>query len=363
MATNLNLQDERYSFLDITNGGETAFVIGVIYPDQELLMDSDEWVYEAESLKNVVTPQGEDGNPLLTKDFVNKCKDLFGSSHHPKPSTPPFIVVSGVKRTTKFSGGVPFSSVEHKSIIVESKDKFVPTEKAGMESSIIQKLRLRGAEDLSTEELLEIALDGVESVISDNNVIKDSNKIGNSDSTIRLASRIISEYGSRAVASETNPSLLAETMQIPLATASKIVSIFALGKRFFQGPVGRYPVIRNEDDVFRYLHDMKDLKKEHLRGLYFNVQMRLIHDEVISIGTLSRAIVHPREIFSPALEFSASSVILVHNHPSGGANPSERDISLTRQLSQVGRIMGIELTDHIIIGSNGYTSMKVAGII
>ena len=179
----------------------------------------------------------------------------------------------------------------------------------------------------------------------------------------QVAGRIIEEYGSKAISEERNPARLAELLGITIITACQVVAVFELGRRFFTEPFDREPVVRCPEDAWQYLRDMGNLKKEHLRGLYLNVQNRLIHDEVISIGTLSRSVVHPREVFAPALEHAANSLILAHNHPSGDLTPSDLDIAITRQLAQAGRIIGIELLDHIIIGSAGFLSLKKKGVI
>lgn len=115
--------------------------------------------------------------------------------------------------------------------------------------------------------------------------------------------------------------------------------------------------IRTAKDAFNYLKDMRELPKEHLRGLYLNSRYRLVHDEVISIGTLTSNIIHPREVFRPALEYSAVAVILAHNHPSGSTKPSKEDIEITEQLIGAGKILGVDLLDHIIITKNKFASI------
>ena len=118
------------------------------------------------------------------------------------------------------------------------------------------------------------------------------------------------------------------------------------------------PTIRGPEDVYIYLEDMRKLKKEQFRGLYLNARNKVIHDEVISIGTLTANLVHPREVFQPAIEYLACGVIIAHNHPSGDPEPSEDDLEITRKLATVGKTMDIELLDHIIIGKNKYVSLK-----
>jgi len=183
------------------------------------------------------------------------------------------------------------------------------------------------------------------------------------ENVLELSQRIIKEYGSKAIASEKNVGRIMETLGIPIVKACQIVACFELGRRFFQEQPGKMPAIRGPEDVFIYLEDMKKLKKEQFRGLYLNARNKVIHDEVISIGTLTANLVHPREVFQPAIEYLACGVIVAHNHPSGDPDPSEDDLEITRKLASVGKTMDIELLDHIIIGSKRYVSLKEKGIV
>jgi DNA repair protein RadC len=98
-------------------------------------------------------------------------------------------------------------------------------------------------------------------------------------------------------------------------------------------------------------------RKEQLRGLYLNSRYQLIHDEVISIGSLTSNIVHPREVFQPAIERGAVALIIAHNHPSGVLEPTTADINVTEQLISAGKVLGIELLDHLIIAKSKYISI------
>ena len=122
------------------------------------------------------------------------------------------------------------------------------------------------------------------------------------------------------------------------------------------------PTLRNPEDVYRYLEDMRKLKKEQFRGLYLNMRNKIIHDEIISIGTLTANLVHPREVFQPAIEYLAAGLIIAHNHPSGDPNPSDEDLKVTRQMQEVGKTMAIDLLDHIIIGDDKYVSLRDRGL-
>jgi DNA repair protein RadC len=183
------------------------------------------------------------------------------------------------------------------------------------------------------------------------------------ENVLELSHRVIKEYGSRAIASEKNVGRLMETLGIPPVKACQIIACFELGRRFFQEEPGKMPTIRGPEDVYIYLEDMRKLKKEQFRGLYLNARNKVIHDEVISIGTLTANLVHPREVFQPAIEYLACGVIVAHNHPSGDPEPSEDDLEITRKLASVGKTMDIELLDHIIIGRNKYVSLKEKGIL
>ncbi len=123
-------------------------------------------------------------------------------------------------------------------------------------------------------------------------------------------------------------------------------------------------VIRCSSDVSRLLmEEMRHLKKEVFKTILVNTKNQLIKLVNVSIGSLSASIVHPREVFSEAVKAGASSVIFVHNHPSGDPEPSMEDIETTRKLVDAGNILGIKVLDHIIIGDGIYTSLKEKGLI
>jgi DNA repair protein RadC len=200
---------------------------------------------------------------------------------------------------------------------------------------------------LSTHELLALAMAGHEPVTRYE----------------KLSERIMREYGSRAVAQEKEPQALVESLGISPQRANQIIAIFELGRRFYGASEDDAPVLRGPEDIVRHVGDMTKLKREQFRGLYMNSRQKLVADEVISIGTLTSALIHPREVFRPALSHRAVSVILVHNHPSGDPEPSTDDIEMTRQLNRAGQILGITLLDHVIVGGDSWFSMKNAELI
>jgi DNA repair protein RadC len=152
--------------------------------------------------------------------------------------------------------------------------------------------------------------------------------------------------------------MMAKDLNIPLVKALTIAACAELGRRFFEKNVMGPAVIRTAKDVYKYAHEMGNLSKENLRGIYLNTHQRVIHDEVISIGTINSSIIHPREVFKPAIEYGAAGVILVHNHPSGSVKPSSADIEITKQLIQAGKLIGINVIDHIIITRNKFMSIE-----
>lgn len=204
-----------------------------------------------------------------------------------------------------------------------------------------EKLLAHGAHCLSVSELLATLL------------TTGSTK----EDVLAMSSRVLKEYGERGLANQKDPKALAEDLSIPLGKAIQIVACAELGRRFFQKNGLGLATIRNAEDVFEYAKDMRELPKEHLRGIYLNAHHKVIHDEIISIGTVDSNIVHPREVFKPALAYSAVAVVLVHNHPSGEKSPSQADKEITKQLIEAGKTMGIDLLDHIIVTKTGFSSI------
>ncbi len=180
------------------------------------------------------------------------------------------------------------------------------------------------------------------------------------EDVLSMTSRILREYGEKSIFTETNPTKLSQELDIPLNRAYQIVATGELGRRFFKRSRNGAAVIRTAEDVFEYVADMRTLPREHLRGIYLNAHYQVIHDEVISIGTVDANIAHPREIFRPAIAAGAAALILVHNHPSGVLMPSDADIAMTRQVAEAGRVVGIELVDHVIIAEQGFTSVPIS---
>ncbi len=124
----------------------------------------------------------------------------------------------------------------------------------------------------------------------------------------------------------------------------------------------RPPSLTGPRAVYDLMHErLRHADREHIYALLLNTKNVLISAELISIGSLSATIIHPREILKPAIIASAASIILVHNHPTGDPTPSAEDVEFTRRFSKCGKLIGIELLDHIVIGNGHYQSLKESG--
>ena len=149
------------------------------------------------------------------------------------------------------------------------------------------------------------------------------------------------------------------------STASeRLVAGVELAKRGLNQGLGIMPSITNPSEGVAHLIDLRGLRKEHFVTLLLNARNQLISREDIAVGTLNSSLVHPREVFAPAIASSAASMILAHNHPSGDVTPSREDIELTRRMKQAGEILGIEVVDHLIVGGDGakFLSMREANV-
>lgn len=204
-----------------------------------------------------------------------------------------------------------------------------------------EKMILDGVGSLSLAELLAVVL-GVGT---------------KKEEVFSMASRLLREYGEKAITTQKNPLNIAKDLNIPQTKACQIVACFELGRRLFQKKPGGLITIRNAAQAFSRLKDMSNLKKEQFRGLYLNNHYQLVHDEVISIGTIDASLVHVREVFRPALEYGATAVIIAHNHPSGIIKASRADTEITDKLLAAAKILDIEMLDHLIIGNNKFLSI------
>ena len=147
-----------------------------------------------------------------------------------------------------------------------------------------------------------------------------------------------------------------------VAKACRVRAAIELGRRVVKADRGKRRIVKcPEDAACLVMEDMKTLDREHFKVILLDSKNSVISIETVSVGTVNASIVHPREALKPALEKSATSMILVHNHPTGNVSPSREDILITRRFEKCGRILGIDIVDHIIIGDGDYRSMKESG--
>jgi len=175
-----------------------------------------------------------------------------------------------------------------------------------------------------------------------------------------MSNRLIAEYGLDKLF-DCSLKELQKIKGIGPSKAMQVLAMSELGKRYkdSQRPVKK---INCAEDVFNLFHErLKDKKEEHFYILMLNTQNNVIGEERISIGILDASIVHPREVFKPAIRNSASKIILVHNHPSGDPKPSAEDKEITRRLIEAGEGLGIKVVDGVIIGNGKWGSLKENG--
>lgn len=209
-----------------------------------------------------------------------------------------------------------------------------------------ERMQQFGAQVLSNSELLAILL-----------------RTGTyQESAVALAQRLLREAGSLHGLVGMSVEQLTQLKGIGLAKALQVKAGIELGRRLASSSREEKVPIRSPRDVFSLLsEEMRYLQKEHFVCLFLNTKNHVLARETLSIGSLNASIVHPREVFHAAIQRSSASIICVHNHPSGDPSPSPEDIEITARLADAGRIIGIEVLDHVIIGDNKYCSLKEKG--
>lgn len=211
-----------------------------------------------------------------------------------------------------------------------------------------EKLMNYGAASLSNAELLAILL-----------------RTGTQEeSVMRLSERILIEAGEEGLSGLAHSSIesLMKRKGVGEAKAITIAAALELGKRVAIGDSKKRVIIRSSDDIAKYMMPrLRYCDREHFYAILLNTKNHVIASPLISIGTLSESLVHPRELFKEAVNHSASSIILVHNHPSGDPSPSREDIMMTRRIIEGGRLLDIQILDHVIIGDNTYISLREQG--
>jgi DNA repair protein RadC len=236
-------------------------------------------------------------------------------------------------------------------IVAETKDgQSVQSATASQQKMIRRKSSLQhlladGEEELSVEELLAV-------------VIHTSN---GQERNLAAARRLCGEYGARALIERLEVAEFARLASLSRPVAARIIAAVELGRRLFQPDGSDFPLINGPADVYAYVWEMKRLRQEQFRCLYLDSSNRIKADRTISIGSINSSLVHPREVFHGAVQYSANAIILIHNHPSGNLEPSRQDLNLTRQLQDAGKLFSISILDHVVVGREGYFSFKEHG--
>lgn len=184
------------------------------------------------------------------------------------------------------------------------------------------------------------------------------------ESVLDLANRVLMHYEGLHLLKEATIEELTAIKGIGDAKGVQILAAIELGKRMNEyRPQERYFIRSPEDGANFVMEEMRSLTQEHFVVLFLNTKNQVIHRQTIFIGSLNASIVHPREVFREAVRRSAASIICAHNHPSGDPTPSQEDIHVTKRLVDSGKMMGIELLDHLIIGDRKFISLKEKGYI
>jgi len=179
-------------------------------------------------------------------------------------------------------------------------------------------------------------------------------------SALEVAQRILSQHSLEALFS-LSIDQLKKLKGVGLSRAAIISAGYELSKRAGDG--NSLHAITSITDILPVIQELRTKNREHLVALYLNARNHLIEKQTISIGSVTEGIVHPREVFSPALKLNAVHIILSHNHPSGDPSPSLDDIAITKRLIKAGKLLGIELLDHVIVSKENHYSFREDGLI
>jgi len=177
---------------------------------------------------------------------------------------------------------------------------------------------------------------------------------------VELSSKILRKFSGAGLA-KASAKELKNTFGLGSAKACEVVACYELGRRHLQNK--QSVLLLSPKDVWDELKDIRDHKKEHFVIFFLDSRNQEIKREIVSVGSLNTSLVHPREVFEPAVRHLAAQVIIAHNHPSGDPSPSREDLDITRQLVDAGKILGIEIIDHVIVTKDGFLSMKQKGIL
>ncbi|WP_059103920.1 RadC family protein [Shouchella shacheensis] len=211
-----------------------------------------------------------------------------------------------------------------------------------------ERLQREGARALSNQEIVAILL-----------------RTGTREqSALGLAGTVLSQFQTLTKLKEASLHELRAVSGIGLAKAVELSAAMELGRRVHAEQNGERMVIHSPEDAANVVMDeLRTLTQEHFVALYLNTKNHVMKQHTLFIGSLNASIVHPREVFKEALRYSSASVICLHNHPSGDPTPSKEDIQVTKRLGEAGKVLGIPLLDHVIIGDRRFISLKERGFL
>ena len=209
-----------------------------------------------------------------------------------------------------------------------------------------EKLRRQGPEACQNHELLAVVL---EKGYGSTNVLDHAEAI--------LQRHSLDELMDMA------PAQLSRVKGISAKQSLVLTACLEIARRALRQGMGIMPCISKPTDIIPLIADIREKCKEHFVAIFLNARNQVIHRENVSVGSLNASLVHPREVFSPAVGSSAAGLILAHNHPSGDVTPSREDIDLTKRMVQAGEIMGIEVLDHLVLAPERFLSMREANLL
>lgn len=179
-----------------------------------------------------------------------------------------------------------------------------------------------------------------------------------------IARSLIRRFGSLAAVLNADARALANHAGMGETSAAALKVVAVAARRMAREVVREAPVLGSWQALIDYLTiDMAHLTVERVRVLYLDTRNRLVEDHHVGDGSIDEAAIHPREVIRKALDLGATALILVHNHPSGSPQPSRADIQITQRIAEAGRLLGVAVHDHVIIGREGHVSLKAKGLI
>ncbi|WFL76764.1 DNA repair protein RadC [Altererythrobacter arenosus] len=179
-----------------------------------------------------------------------------------------------------------------------------------------------------------------------------------------VAKALLARFGSLAGVLNADPGALQQVKGVGETSAAALKSVALAARRMARAEVREQPVLGSWQALLDYLSiDMAHLTVERVRVLYLDTRNRLIDDHHVGDGSIDEAAIHPREVIRRAMDVGASALILVHNHPSGNPEPSRADIQITQRIAEAGRLLGVTVHDHVIIGRGGHVSLRSKGLI